>query len=683
MIRSRRVGATHHDLSHMSSSRVHHNFWSQLQCVLLVICMLGGLVVQPISAADLNELEEQAMRNAVVRVAPSVVRIQTVGGVDRVGEVQLGRGPSTGLVVSAEGHIISSAFNFARKPTAIFVHAADGTRLAAKLVATDHSRSLVLLKVDLPEDGGKLEVPAEVPLSEIRVGAWAIAAGRTLGEDEPNISVGIISATGRIWSKAVQTDAKVSPANYGGPLLDIRGRVIGVLVPLSPQATHELAGAEWYDSGIGFAVPLEDIKKVLPRLIAGEDLYRGLLGISLKGKDQFGALPVIAATQPKSPAHEAGLKTGDRILKANGIPVVNQAQFMHIVGPLYAGEKVKLVVLRDKKEIEAEVELTDKLEPYAHPFLGILLRRDEGEKPGVVVRHVFAESPAEAAGIEPGDRITQVGDKKVKSRDEIYGVLAGYGPENEVRIKWTRDEEDKGFVATLAKLPETIAEELPPARTARDMPKDLERPQVGRFEVKLPEFKNKCVAYVPENYDPEASYGVVVWLHAPGRFNEKRLLERWKEHCDKSDLILLAPQASDRTKWSSGEVEFVVRALIEIRKSYSVDNTRVVAHGYQGGGAMAFLVGSSRMSQVHGIAAVDAAIPRTIKPQPLNPLARAAIYMAYEDKGPTTSRIKNLIQELRKLNYPVTERALGAETRYLNSGEISELVRWIDALDRI
>jgi len=74
--------------------------------------------------------------------------------------------------------------------------------------------------------------------------------------------VGILSATNRIWGKAVQTDAKISPGNYGGPLIDIRGNVIGILVPLSPQGQGEVAGAEWYDSGIGFAVPLNDMLRL-------------------------------------------------------------------------------------------------------------------------------------------------------------------------------------------------------------------------------------------------------------------------------------------------------------------------------------------------------------------------------------------------------------------------------------
>ena len=102
-------------------------------------------------------------------------------------------------------------------------------------------------------------MPELVPVDEIRVGQWAIAVGRSFRADRPNISVGIVSALGRMFGKVIQTDADVSTANYGGPLVDIRGRVYGVVVPMAPQATSEVAGAEWYDSGIGFAVPLASL----------------------------------------------------------------------------------------------------------------------------------------------------------------------------------------------------------------------------------------------------------------------------------------------------------------------------------------------------------------------------------------------------------------------------------------
>ena len=115
---------------------------------------------------------------------------------------------------------------------------------------------LVLLKVEAEP---KLPVPESVPSAEMRVGQWALAVGRTFEASRPNVSVGIVSALGRIWGKAIQTDAKISPNNYGGPLVDISGRVLGVLVPMSPDGSGEMAGVEWYDSGIGFAIPLEGV----------------------------------------------------------------------------------------------------------------------------------------------------------------------------------------------------------------------------------------------------------------------------------------------------------------------------------------------------------------------------------------------------------------------------------------
>src|SRR5262249_50853475 len=141
-------------------------------------------------------------------------------------------------------------------------------------------------------------VPAATPKDEIKVGHTSLAVGRTLNsaiDEVPSVSEGIISAKDRIWGKALQTDAKVSPINYGGPLIDLTGRIQGILVPSSPRAEGETAGLEWYDSGIGFAIPLEDINRVLPRLKQGKDLKPGVIGVNMQSRDEFGAVPTVAA----------------------------------------------------------------------------------------------------------------------------------------------------------------------------------------------------------------------------------------------------------------------------------------------------------------------------------------------------------------------------------------------------
>src|SRR5262249_55073645 len=154
-----------------------------------------------------------------------------------------------------------------------------------------------------------------------------------------------------IWGKAIQTDAKVSPVNYGGPLVDIQGRVLGILIPASPRGQDEAAGVEWYDSGIGFAIPMEDVINILPRLKKEKELRKGLLGITVQGGDLYGATPVVAAVAHGSVAQHAGIKPGDAIVAINGMAVGREAQASHILGTLYEGDAVSVRVRRDGKEI--------------------------------------------------------------------------------------------------------------------------------------------------------------------------------------------------------------------------------------------------------------------------------------------------------------------------------------------
>src|SRR5262245_12501792 len=273
-----------------------------------VFACLGFCALPASAQEDLNDLQEKALKAAVAKVAPCVVQIETTGGTEiisagpRGGPVRKGVGPTTGLIVAQDGYIISSAFNFANKPTAIFVTVPGlNERKVAKVVATDTTRMLTLLKIDAVG----LTVPQAAPKKDMKIGQWALALGRTLDRADdrelkglPSISVGVISALNRIWGKAIQTDAKVSPINYGGPLVNVMGQVLGVIVPASPRQEGETAGLEWYDSGIGFAIPLEDINGAFPRLKEGRDLRRGLLGITMQGGDH--AVPTVATIAPDS-----------------------------------------------------------------------------------------------------------------------------------------------------------------------------------------------------------------------------------------------------------------------------------------------------------------------------------------------------------------------------------------------
>ncbi|MBN2292546.1 MAG: PDZ domain-containing protein [Pirellulales bacterium] len=306
--------------------------------------------------ASLDAAEEKAFRAAVARVAPSVVRLETVGGLERAEGVVFGNGPTTGLIIDDQGYIVSSGFNFLRKPDSILVQLADGSRKAARLLATDHSRKLVLLKI---ESGGNTVLPAPVfaERKNIRPGQWAIGVGRTFPGNHPNISVGIVSAVNRIWGKAIQTDAAVSPNNYGGPLIDIYGRVMGLLVPMSPEGEGQTAGLELYDSGIGFAVPSDDLLRSIERLKKGDDLFGGFLGIVSKQPNLSMAEAVVEGCAPGSPAQKAGLKTGDRILSVDGRKIDRATDLREAVARRYAGEKIKIEVLRNDQKMPFEIEL--------------------------------------------------------------------------------------------------------------------------------------------------------------------------------------------------------------------------------------------------------------------------------------------------------------------------------------
>jgi serine protease Do len=653
---------------------------------LAACCLVALLVLTADSRAqlDLALKEEQAVQAAVAIVAPSVVRIETLGGLETVGGVLFGSGPTTGVVVSPDGYIVSSAFSFAQKPAQILVYLRDSP-VPAELVSTDLNRRLVLLKVNTDEP---LTAPQPAPLKDLEIGQWSIAVGRAFGDGKkPNISVGIVSATNRIWSRAVQTDAKISPANYGGPLIDIRGRVIGVLAPLAqdgfgaPGPASEVAGVEWYDSGIGFAIPLEQINELLPRMKAEKELKPGKLGVSLKGSDLFSGDVVIAAAAAGSPAQQAGLKAGDKIVEVNGAKITRQAELRHALMPLYAGDKVNLAAIRGEERIEREIELVAEIAPYELPFLGILPLREPSDEPGVAVRFVYADSPAAKADLKPQDRIVSWNGKPVADREGLFELMATAGVDDEIELEIRRGEQKNKQKLKLAAYPETIPDELPPARD--QAPAGDEQPPTGLVTIKIPEIANACSAYVPETYRASVPHGVIVWLHGAGGYREQELAEAWREHCSKHDLILVAPQSSDPLKWQRDELEFVRKTLDDLLGKYNIDRRRIAVAGVEGGGAMAYLFAFANRELAPGVAAIEAPLPVGTRVPPTDAVQRQVFYLATAKQSGSAEQMQATIKQLRALKYPVTVKDLGDTARPLSEEERSELARWTDTLDRI
>jgi serine protease Do len=534
---------------------------------------------------------------------------------------------------------------------------------------------LVLLKVQVDQP---LQVPEAVLRDELRVGQTVLALGKTFDPGQVNLSVGILSAINRIWSKAVQTDANVSPANYGGPLVDLYGRVVGVLVPLSPESDDEVAGAEWYDSGIGFAVPLQDVQAQLERLKSGQDLKPGKLGIAFEDANRVDAETTIAVVKLNSPAARAGLKPGDRIVTINGHAVQQYAHVRHQLGPLYAGDVVQLELARGEETLRLQATLTDVIPPYEHAFLGILPARGSSEA-GVEVRYVYADSPAAEAGVQVNDRLVQLDDQPLTNSGALRDALATRQPDQSVRLSWQRGDQTLSADVKLAQLPETVPQELPAVAVSAELGTLV----TGKLPIEIPEEPNRCTAYVPESLNRGHLGGLLVLLPKPGPSEVDQLIEQWRTVCDARDLVLLLPEPNDPARWQPTEVAYVRKVIDQAMKRFAVDPQRVVVVGEEAGGAMAYLVGLRHRDVVRGVASVAAPLPGGLGGLENEPLLRLAFLTFVGPESPLNERIDEGIKVLRELRFPVTQVSRGANDAPLTDEERSLIGRWVDNLDRL
>ena len=292
--------------------------------------------------------------NAIRSIEPYLVRIETIGGHEVVGRELANEGSSTGILLCRHGYIITGAFHFLHDPTSILLTFPDGSRSIATKIATDRLRMLTLLKAN--DFSERLIEPLPMRSTEsIRIGERCIAVGIVFSA-EPNVTFGIISGKDRIWGKAIQTDAAIGPNNYGGLLIDFEGRALGIPVPLSMTSRNVAAGAEMYDAGVGMAIPWEEVLALLPRLKEGNDLYPGTLGLGFRDNQTFVGEPVIAGVQPDSPAANAGLRAGDRIVKIDDIPMPTALSVTKNLRQRYADETLTITFLREGVEQNVSVK---------------------------------------------------------------------------------------------------------------------------------------------------------------------------------------------------------------------------------------------------------------------------------------------------------------------------------------
>ena len=447
--------------------------------IIRLLCLLLPLSLNCVAHAD--ELGS-AVQAAIQKVEPSIVRLRVIGGEQSIDGDSVKSLVTTGVVISEDGEILTSQFALEGNPEAILIEDQSGKRTNATIVAIDSVRRIVLLKA---KEGRWIPAVADES-RPVQIGQWAIALGRFYSAESSSVSVGIISALNRVHGMAIQTDAKISPVNYGGPLVTLNGTFAGILVPLSPRGGGSAnSGIEWYDSGIGFAIPLEDALQAAEKLRAGKDLKPGRLGLRLVPAGAFDSDIVVDRVLPGSPSATAGLLKGDRILAVDGQSVDRSSVLMEVIARHYAGDTVTFRIQRGEQEVSASLELAEKLTPVSQGYLGLLPIRlakkaattdgqvdakekdassnaekkadeqppldipkiklpeilqkksaSKGDESDSVPLVVLNDLPAAAASIPAGIEILSVNDASTKSLAELAVALEELVPESAVSIEF-------------------------------------------------------------------------------------------------------------------------------------------------------------------------------------------------------------------------------------------------------
>jgi S1-C subfamily serine protease len=300
------------------------------------------------------------------RVSPAVVFVQANSGRGELPFPGGGQAASgSGFVIDDEGHIITNQHVVAGADEFRVRFGEDGEPVEADLLGDDPSVDLALLKVE-PKDVGEYLEPLDLGASEdLRPGDPVIAIGSPFGL-EGTVTSGIVSALGRTItapnnfsiSGAIQTDAAINPGNSGGPLLDEEGRVIGV----NSQIRTNGGSA---NTGVGFAVPVDEIKRSLPALERGEEPKRAFLGVSSGPAPEGGA--EVSGVVPDSPASRAGVRPGDRIVEAADQPVRDPDDVSTVVNARRPGDEVRVVVERGGERRTLTVKLGEQPERADNP----------------------------------------------------------------------------------------------------------------------------------------------------------------------------------------------------------------------------------------------------------------------------------------------------------------------------
>ncbi len=354
------------------------------------------------------------------------------------------KGLGSGVIVRRTGNTCYVLTNnhVAGKATTIKVKLNDGQEFEGKLIGADERQDIALVSFEADKNA-KISVAKLGDSDKVQTGDICLAMGAPLGYRQ-SVTQGIVSATGRSgndignMNNFIQTDAAINQGNSGGPLVNIYGEVIGI--------NTWIASSSGGSVGLGFALPINSLKKAIEDFITNGKITYGWLGISLVElsenykeslgvKDREGAF----ASQVflDSPGAKGGIQAGDFIIALNGEKIKNTDDLVLKVAYLPVGKVAEFKVLRNKKEKVLKVTIEERSEKVSADnsklwpgFVAAPLTKEIREKlkldekiEGVAISGVLEKSPAAALRLQEGDIITAVNDKKVKDIAEFYKLL--------------------------------------------------------------------------------------------------------------------------------------------------------------------------------------------------------------------------------------------------------------------
>ena len=344
----------------------------------------------------------------------------------------------SGFIISKDGYIFTN-YHVIDKAEEILVKLSDEKEFEAKVIGRDKNTDIALLKIE-PENS--LPVVTLGVSEDLRVGDWVVAIGNPFGLSQ-TVTAGIVSAKGRVigagpYDNFIQTDASINPGNSGGPLFNLDGKVVGINTAIIARG-----------QGIGFAIPIDMAKQILPQLKTEGKVVRGWLGVSVQSiteeiannlnlKTREGAL--VSDVYEDDPADKAGIKTGDVIVEIDGKKIKDTHELLRAVAAIPVDKKITVKVLRNGDTKKFVVKVTERTEEKTlakakkgDEYFGMTVQEITPEiaehlglpgTTGVIVAEVKADGPAKEAGIQENDIVLQVNKTRISDLESYVDIMS-------------------------------------------------------------------------------------------------------------------------------------------------------------------------------------------------------------------------------------------------------------------